>query len=131
MRSRILFVSGRPDDARVLSQMLQGLPVILDYVADMQHARAKLGQKEYQAILTEAALPDGHWLDMLHLTRELPTELQVVVTSPQADASMWAEALNMGVYDVLAQPFYKPEVQRVMTNACSRQHRSGRAMAAV
>ena len=32
----------------------------------------------------------------------------------------WAEALNLGAYDLLAQPFYEPEVRRILYNACSR-----------
>ena len=44
----------------------------------------------------------------------------MIVTDPQADACFWAEALNLGAYDLLAQPFYEPEVRRILYNACSR-----------
>ena len=47
-------------------------------------------------------------------------ETEVIVTDPQADACFWAEALNRGAYDLLAQPFYEPEVRRILYNACSR-----------
>jgi two-component system response regulator PilR (NtrC family) len=110
--------------------MLQGLPLILDRVDGMQQARAQLPQEEYQVILTEAALPDGDWRDVLHLLRESPHEAQVIVTSLQADAALWAEALNLGIYDVLAQPFYEPEVRRILANACSHGERRVRVMAA-
>jgi DNA-binding NtrC family response regulator len=119
MRSRILFISGRHEDARRLSQMLHALPVVLDHVGTLVHARAKLQQEDYEVILTEAALPDGNWLDALHLARESPREPEVVVTDPLADARFWAEALNLGAYDLLAQPFYEPEVRRILYNACS------------
>jgi len=120
MRSRILFLSGHPEDARRLSQMLNALPMVLDHAESLQQARAKLQQKEYDVFLTEAALPDGSWLDVLHLARECPHELEVIVTDPHADARFWAEALNLGAYDLLAQPFYEPEVRRILYNACSR-----------
>ena len=119
MRSRILFLSGRPEDARHLTQMLQQLPLVLDHASTVHQARGKLQQKEYDVVLTEAALPDGNWLDVLHLTRESPRETQVIVTDPQADARFWAEVLNLGAYDLLAQPFYEPEVRRILYNACS------------
>jgi DNA-binding NtrC family response regulator len=131
MRSRILVLSGRENDARELSQMLEGLPVMLDFAENLQQARAKLLQEDYQVILTEASLPDGKWLDVLHLVRECPQEPHVLVTSPQADAGLWAEALNLGVYDVLAQPFYEPEVRRILLNVCTRRPHWARAMAAV
>jgi two-component system response regulator PilR (NtrC family) len=120
MRSRILFISGHRDDARNLSQMLQNLPLVLDSVGNLQQARNKLHQEDFDVILTEAVLPDGCWMDVLHLARENPRELEVIVTDPQADARLWAEALNLGVYDLLAQPFYQPEVRRILYNACCR-----------
>jgi two-component system response regulator PilR (NtrC family) len=93
---------------------------VLEHAESLQQARAKLQQDEYEVILTEATLPDGRWLDVLHLARENPQQVEVIVTDPQADARFWAEALNLGAYDLLAQPFYEPEVRRILFNACSR-----------
>ena len=120
MRSRILFVSGHSEDARRLSHMLNALPLVLDHAENLQQARAQLQRKEYDVVLTEAALPDGDWLDALHLAREYPHDMEVIVTDPLADARFWAEALNLGAYDLLTQPFYEPEVRRILYNACSR-----------
>jgi DNA-binding NtrC family response regulator len=120
MQSLILFISGRHEDARHLSEMLHALPLKLEHVPSLEHARTRLRRQEYDVILTEAALPDGQWLDVLHLVREGPRETEVIVTDPQADARFWAEALNLGAYDLLAQPFYEPEVRRILYNACSR-----------
>ena len=129
MRSRILFVSGHQDDACRISQMLQTTRLMVDHAGTLQQARTQLQQEDYDVILTEAALPDGNWLDVLHLARETPREVEVIVTDPQADARFWSEALNLGAYDLLAQPFYQPEVCRILGNACSRQtyHRWGMA----
>jgi DNA-binding NtrC family response regulator len=131
MRSRILFISGCQEDARRLSQMLHSLPLVLDHAGTLRQARAMLDQNGYSVILTEAALPDGQWLDALHLARESPQDLEVVVTDPHADAHLWAEVLNCGAYDLLAQPFYGPEVCRILEYACTRLGRQGSAMAAV
>ena len=118
MRSRILFISGHPDDARRLSQMVQSLPLWLDHVESVHQARGTLQDRRYDVVLTAATLPDGNWRDVLQLTREC--DVQLIVTDPHADASFWAEALNVGAYDLLIQPFYEPEVQRILSNACSR-----------
>jgi DNA-binding NtrC family response regulator len=120
MRSRILFVSGHPEDASRLSRMLHSLPLQVDHVETLQQARAKLRQDDYSVILTEAVLSDGEWLGALDLARQYPRALEVIVTDPQADARFWAEALNLGAYDMLAQPFYEPEVRRILSNVCSR-----------
>ncbi len=131
MRSRILYVSGRQSDVRLLSEMLHELPLTLDSAKSVQGLRAKLLQNDYQAILTDAVLEDGTWLDVLHIVRDCPDDVQVIVTSALADASLWAETLNLGVYDVLAQPFDKSEVRRILSYACGHYHHQAHAQAAV
>jgi two-component system, NtrC family, response regulator PilR len=120
MRSRILCISGHPDDARRLSEMLHALPLVVDQVDSVRQARAQLQLHEYDAVLTEASLPDGKWLDVLHLVRENPRQMAVIVTDAKADTRLWAEVLNLGGYDLLAQPYREPEVRRILYNACSR-----------
>jgi len=131
MRSGVLFVSGRHDDARRLVRMLDDLPLRLDHVEGMEPARARLRQDDYDVILTEAALADGSWLDILRLARQCAGGLEVIVTDRHADARFWAEALNLGAYDVLPQPFYAPEVRRILSNACTRSGAGASHMAAV
>ena len=100
--------------------MLRVVPLRLCHAESLERARALLRQNGYDVILTEAALPDGTWEDALHLARDCAQDLEVIVTDPHADARFWAEALNLGAYDLLAQPFYEPEVRRILSNACSR-----------
>ena len=120
MKSRILFISGCQEDAKRLSEMLHALPLKLDHVPSLDRARTRLQRQTYNVILTEAALPDGGWQDVLDLARSHPRRTEVIVTDPQADARFWAEALNVGAYDLLAQPFYEPEVRRILFNVCTR-----------
>src|SRR4051812_39248658 len=120
MKSRILFVSGHCDDARQITQMLHALPVKVDHAGSLQHARTQLWRDEYDVILTEAALPDGSGQDALRWARECPQKLELIAPAPPADARLWAEALNLGAYDLIAQPFYEPEVRRILYNACWR-----------
>lgn len=130
MRSRILFVSGRHADADRLAQMLRTLPVVLEHVESLRKARISVEKDEYDVILTEAVLQDGNWVDVLHMARGIPREVQVIVTDRQADSRFWAEALNLGAYDLVTQPFYEPEVRRILYNACTR-FGGPQAMAAV
>lgn len=131
MKCGVLFVSGHPDDARLLSRMLRAVPLRLDHVNGIEHARARLRQEDYDVILTEAALPDGTWLDALLLARDCARDLEVIVTDPHADTRFWAEALNLGAYDLVPQPFYEPEVCRILSNACSRPSMDVYRLAAV
>ena len=120
MRSRILCISGHPDDARKLSEMLHALPLILEQADSVRQARTQLKLEDYDAVLTQASLPDGNWLDVLHLVRENPRRMAVIVTDANADPRLWAEVINLGAYDLLPQPFDESEVRRILYNACSR-----------
>ena len=120
MRRGVLFVSPRRQDAMVLSHMLRSVSTRLEHVADLKDARMIMQGEPYQVILTEANLPDGTWRDVLELARKTEPASDVIVTDASADARFWAEALNLGAYDLIAQPFATAEVQRILSNACSR-----------
>jgi DNA-binding NtrC family response regulator len=127
MRFRILFISGCSDDARRLSRMLRPLQFELHHATNLQEARDMLRKSAYRLILTEANLTDGAWLDVVQTADRHSADLPVIVTDPQADARLWSEVLNRGGYDLLTQPFYAPEVRRILENAATR----GAGMAAV
>ena len=56
----------------------------------------------------------------LDMARRVTPGPDVIVTDASADARFWAEALNLGAYDLIAQPFAAAEVRRILSNACSR-----------
>jgi DNA-binding response OmpR family regulator len=63
-------------------------------------------------------LCDGsNWKEMLARSRDLPEPPVLIVTSRVADECLWAEALNLGAYDVLPKPFDTNEVVRVVSLA--------------
>lgn len=130
MENGILFVSPHREDASVLSRMLDSLSVSIDYVADLKHARSKMMGAAYPVILTEANLPDGTWLDVLDLVHRVAPNAEVIVTDSEADARFWAEVLNRGAYDLIAQPFAAAEVQRILVNACTHSSQLPRAVRA-
>jgi len=76
--------------------------------------------QEVPVIVTERDLPDGIWTDVLRAANALPSPPFLIVTSIHADERLWSEALNLGAYDVLAKPFAKAEVIRVLQSAWTR-----------
>jgi len=118
MASEVLLISNHPDHGRILSEMLRSMSISVEQVSSLEDAQEKVQGTAYTVVLTEANLPDGTWVDVLDLVCELKCKL--IVTHPDADARLWVEALNRGAYDLIAQPFAAPEVQRILGNACSR-----------
>ena len=68
-------------------------------------------------VVTERDLAPGSWRDILENILLLPDPPALIVTSRLADEYLWAEALNLGAYDVLAKPFDISEVVRVLGSA--------------
>src|ERR1039457_7733253 len=59
----------------------------------------------------------GSWTQLLAEIRLLSVSPFLIVTSRVADDYLWAEALNLGAYDVLAKPFDRTEVTRILSSA--------------
>ena len=73
-------------------------------------------------MIMDRDLPDGRWRDLLEAFKPMPVQPPLIVTSRLADEYLWAEVLNEGGYDVLAQPFEAEEVIRVISAATRRNH---------
>lgn len=62
-------------------------------------------------------MPGGSWKGVPHAIRGFSEPPSLIVISRLADNRLWAEALNLGVYDVLAKPLVPGEVACVLTSA--------------
>jgi DNA-binding response OmpR family regulator len=69
---------------------------------------------------TPVAICSCDWHDFIEITATTPRRTCVIVTDPLADESLWAEVLNVGGFDVLAQPFDPSEVIRTVEAAFRR-----------
>lgn len=80
-------------------------------------ARDLLRQHRFRIVVCERDLLPGTWRDLLEHLLRLPDPPLLIVTSRLADDYLWAEALNLGAYDVLAKPFVPAEVIRTLSLA--------------
>ncbi len=87
---------------------------------DRKRAMYCLERNPVQVVIAEADVPKWNWHHVLNDLRQMAQPPQLIVTSRHADDYLWAEALNIGAYDVLPQPFQRDEVERVVTSA--RRH---------
>jgi DNA-binding NtrC family response regulator len=126
MESIVLFVSPYLEDAGTLREILEQVSIAVVHAISLNEALCKIETIPFSVVLTEARLDDGSWHDLLRPARRKGSE--VVVTDAFADPRFWAEAINLGAYDVLAQPYQRTEVQRVLASASSGKMK-GRAAA--
>jgi DNA-binding response OmpR family regulator len=86
-------------------------------VRNRSEARAFLDDTPVGVVISERELPEGGWREMLDDLLDRAEPPAFIVTSRLADEMLWAEVLNMGGYDVLAEPLDSEEVTRVISAA--------------
>lgn len=79
-----------------------------------------LGSSLVEVVVAERDSSHWNWKKILNDFRRLVRPPLLIVTSRLADDALWSEALNLGAHDVLAQPFDRDEVERVIASACRR-----------
>ena len=102
----ILLVSSFDETHCALLKALSGAYRNVRVARSYVEAACQLGGSRIPIVICEARFDGGTW-------RELLDHSTIIVTSRIADEALWAEVLNLGGYDVLAQPFDHTEVLRV------------------
>lgn len=123
MSNCILFISPRADDVKTLSLMLDPARVTVRHATGLRQALEMLAQETFPAILTESHLPDGTWQDVVRYVKQNGLKTAVVVTDRFADGSFWVDVMEGGAYDLLPQPFYRAEVERILAAAITPMRR--------
>jgi len=113
----VLSVSPHEEDHECLQSIFSHSKWKLCKASTLASALAMLGEQEMPVILCERDLLPGTWRDMLAPISDSPSRPLLLVSSRLADEQLWAEALNLGAYDVLAKPFDSREVFRSVSLA--------------
>ena len=108
----ILSVSPIEEDHRCLQAIIGHSNWSFFKADSVSSALAVLHQHEISIVLCERDLETGTWIDFLENIERLTRPPSLIVTSKLADERLWAEALNLGAWDVLAKPFDRSEVLR-------------------
>jgi DNA-binding response OmpR family regulator len=112
-----LMVGEYEEDRQVMHSIFSDMGWNLYEAQNRRHAIQCLKRHLVQVVLAEGAIPQWNWKYVLRDLRRLSRPPQLVVTSKLADESLWAEVLNLGGYDLLARPFHRDEVRRVIASA--------------
>ena len=123
----VLSVSPLQDDHDALERLLSRNNWHIQRANSLASGVATLRQHPVPLVVSERDLLPGTWREMLAEAARSPVPPLLIVTSRLADEYLWAEALNIGAYDVLAKPFDAVEVTRVLSFAWlqwKKQHES-------
>jgi two-component system response regulator (stage 0 sporulation protein F) len=112
-----LLVGDFKGDRQLVHEVFRKLGWNLFEARDRRRAMECLDRNRVHVVIAESDLPNWHWKRVLKDLRNLAKPPQLVVTSRQADESLWSEVLNVGGYDVMALPLNSHEVERVVASA--------------
>jgi DNA-binding NtrC family response regulator len=81
---------------------------------DLKSALTLLQQRDIAVVLCDRELLPEKYGDVLEHINAMPSPPSLIVASRLADERLWAEALNLGAWDVLSKPFDRSEVIRTV-----------------
>ena len=118
----VLSVSPLEEDHSSLQAIIGHSKWMLLKARDLVSTLALLQQHQVAVVLCERDLVLGTWIDVLEHLKALPNAPSLIVTSRLADERLWADALNLGAWDVLAKPFDRTELVRSVKSAWQQRH---------
>jgi DNA-binding response OmpR family regulator len=113
----ILIVSHRMCTFQSVAGMLEGSDVAISAAHSLGDSLCRLRQLDVSVVICDRDLPAGGWRALLAAIDKMAAPPLLIVTAPDADDKLWAEVLNLGGYDVLAEPLDAEEVRRVLLHA--------------
>jgi DNA-binding NtrC family response regulator len=100
----IMFVSGRKPEA-IIEQELRRRGLQVEWANSIKTATDLLESKsETIGIVTELALADGNWRDLVEQVRTVSSSIPIVLVSAASTAELWWDALDCDVEDILLAP---------------------------
>lgn len=113
----VLSISPHREDHSSLESIIGHSTWRLFQADSLSSALNLLQLHEITTVLCERFLMPGTWIDLLEGIKLLRHPPSLIVTSRVADERLWAEALNLGAWDVLAKPLDRNEALRSIKSA--------------
>ncbi len=102
---RILLVEDTVDLGEVIQNQITDEGHAVDWVQTIGQAEAVLASTDYDLILLDLMLPDGHGIDLLKRIRHSGDLTSVIILTARDQISDRIKGLNAGADDYLVKPF--------------------------
>lgn len=117
VRSVLAALASREECAS-LRRIFNGTDWALCFASNFPGAEAALRASSFGVVICSSRFGDGHgWKDVLTEIQRMPIPPQLIIADRLTDEAIWAEALNLGCYDLLITPFAAEEVLRTVPMA--------------
>lgn len=130
-RLDVPYVTGSADRFDRLRRIASVLRIDLRQIPTVAELRAWLSAHEARVLITDSQFEDGNWRDALECSRSHAPHARVLVTARTDSPSLAAEVADAGAAELIAQPFYAPEVRRCLQTLSEFEEREQLAEAAI
>lgn len=97
----VIFVSNRSPEATV-EQDIEARGLVVQRARSIRAAVDLLNSvREKTVIVTELALADGNWRDLIEMVRCIDITTPIVLVTSSSTAELWWDALECGIEDIL------------------------------
>ena len=114
---RILVVDDEPDLRELLEITLLKMGLDVDSAATVREARALLGQKPYELVLTDMRLPDGLGLELVREVAANHRSTPIAVITAYGSAENAVVALKAGAFDYVSKPVVLEDLRALVRSA--------------
>lgn len=120
---KILIVEDEPSLMELIRKTLEKERFVTECASTCRAAIRKIEDYEYDCILLDIMLPDGHGLSLLEALKSLRRRDSVIVISAKDALEDKITGLQLGADDYLAKPFHLAElVARIRSVIRRKQH---------
>lgn len=130
-RMLVPYVTGSTDRFGRLARIASVLKMDLHQIPSVAELETWLTSHRTSVLITDSQLEDGNWQDALECSRTHTPHAHVVVTARTDSPSLVTEVAEAGAVDLIAQPFYAPEVRRCLQTLAEFEEREQLAEAAI
>jgi DNA-binding NtrC family response regulator len=95
----------------------------IEWALGFQDAVRKLSEgHSYDLLMVDAELPDGSWRNLALFLQNSGMTAEMIICARHDERELWADAIQSGAYDLIAEPFEPAEVSRTVESALESRY---------
>ncbi len=108
-----LLVDDERSHLEAMRELVLGQDFAVELASDLETARSRLGERDFDVVVTDLQLPDGNALELLPLLRERPATDLILVTG-HASVETAVDAFRGGAVDYLTKPIQVARLKKIL-----------------
>lgn len=113
----LLIISSRLENKRTILRFLEGLPLNIYAVGNVEEAEETLQEHAIDVVVCDERLSDGTYHDVLALTLDRRPLIQFILLLCAGGQEEYSEAIRLGVTDVVRPPLHPTDIELALIHA--------------